>query len=162
MLVGNTYFLFFVRWKEGKRKNRSFITERGGVKGALGVLLPISHPGSPSFLFCSMNFINNYWMSLSMVWRIMHIDDAVISINFHIIQKFQRIYIEVSFSCKYSLSSGWLWHTSSNIFCVFLLSFFGKQLCYFVFAWLRTLLPFFSFSLIAQTVKLLHYCLAWR
>lgn len=148
--------------ERGKKEKSFFITGRGGAKGALGVLLPISHPGSPSFLFCSMNFINNYSMSLSMVWRIMHIDDAVISINFHIIQKFQRIYIGVFFSCKYSLSSGWLWHTSSNIFCVFLLSFFSKQLCYSVFAWLRTLLTFFSFSLFAQTVKLLHYCLAWR
>lgn len=130
--------------ERGKKEKSFFITGRGGAKEALGVLLPISHLGFPSFLFCSMNFINNYWMSLSMVWRIMHIDDAVISINFHIIQKFQRIYIGVFFSCKYSLSSGWLWHTSSNIFCVFLLSFFGKQLCYFVFAWLRTLLPFFT------------------
>jgi len=66
--------------ERGKKEKSFFITRRGGAKGALGVPLPISHPGSPSFLFCSMNFINNYWMRLSMVWRIMHIDDAVIKL----------------------------------------------------------------------------------
>lgn len=35
----------------------------------------------------------------------MHIDDAVISINFHIIQKFQRIYIGVFFSLNISFQA---------------------------------------------------------